>query len=140
MLSESQIMNRLEHIYAKIPNGFPCRHCHECCDPIIWFKPEEILIRDYMEKHNIEYVVWSIEEFKKNNMRCPYLKNDRCSIYPVRPIVCRLQGNICELPCKYNKIRLMSKKQFNKVKKEFDILVRDVNGTRGFYGTRKLSI
>ncbi len=32
---------------------------------------------------------------------CPYLKNGRCSIYPVRPMVCKLWGNGNEMPCMF---------------------------------------
>ena len=138
MLSEFEVINRLEHIYVKIPNKFPCRHCHECCNSILWFKPEETLIKDYLKKHNIKYIICPTEQFDQLNMRCPFLKDDRCVIYSVRPIVCRLQGNIPELLCKYNKNRLMTKKQFNKIKREFDTLVKDVNGVGIFYSSRNL--
>lgn len=135
MLSKEEIKKRLEKIYAQIPD-FECRHCHECSGPIVWFKPEEIIIRDYLKEHNIEYVKWSREEFAKHKMQCPYLKNDRCSIYPVRPIVCRLQGNVPDLPCKHNS-KLMSKEQIDKVKRELDALVRELGSSGVIYGTRK---
>lgn len=125
---------RLKSIYSNIPN-FGCKHCHECCGPIVWFKPEEIIIRDYMKIHGIDYVVWSTEEFKNNGMRCPYIKNDRCIIYPVRPIVCRLQGNALDMPCKHN-AKLMSREQLDKIKKEFEKLLEETGGKNIFYGTR----
>ena len=134
---QNKIIKRLNEIYSKIPN-FQCRHCHKCSGPIIWFKPEEINIRNYLKENNIEYVVWSIDDFKKNNMMCPYLKNDRCSIYPVRPIVCRLQGNISELPCEHNKNNYMNKKLYLEIKKEFNTFLKEIGGTDVFYGTRKL--
>lgn len=139
MLNKSEIKNRLETIYAKIPNGFPCRHCHECCGPIIWFKPEDILIRDYIESHNIEYMDGALKLTKKNNLRCLYLQKDRCSIYPVRPIVCRLQGHIPELPCKYNKNKVITKHQLKEIKREFDTLVKDTEGIGTFYGPHKFT-
>jgi hypothetical protein len=115
---------------------FDCKHCHACSGPIIWFKPEDILMRDYMKKHGIDYVVWSTEEFMKQGMRCPYQKNDRCSIYPVRPIVCRLQGNIPELPCPNNTQGYLSKQQLTIIKREFESLLREVDGIGVLYGTR----
>jgi Fe-S-cluster containining protein len=138
MLKNSEIKERLNKIYAKIPDNFPCQHCNSCCGPIIWFKPEEMMIRDYLEHHNMDYVVWSIDEFKKNNMRCPYLKNSRCLIYAVRPLVCRLQGNIQDLPCKKLKTRqFLSQKIVDEIKIEFDQLITQINANNIFYSTKK---
>lgn len=65
-----------------------------------------------MEKNKIERISWTREEFDKNQDKCPYLINDRCIIYLVRPIVCRLQGNISELRCKSSDDnKLISKKK-----------------------------
>ncbi len=139
MLSKEEIMKRLEKIYAQIPD-FECKHCHKCCGPIIWFKPEEIIIRDYMKNHDIEHVVWSTEEFVKHDMRCPYLKNDRCVIHPVRPIVCRLQGNVPELLCTQNKNNFIPQQKLDDIKREFDTFVREIDGMDAFYGTRKPKI
>src|SRR4030042_6858002 len=101
MLSTSEIVSRLNGIYQQIPDCV-WSHCHTCCGTIIWFSPEEVNIRSFLQQHQLEYVVWSTEEFTQHDMRCPYLRDDRCRIYPVRPIVCRLQGNIPELPCTYH--------------------------------------
>jgi len=137
ILKQEDIKNRLAEIYSLIPD-FDCKNCHNCCGPIIWFKPEEILIREYMKKNNIEYVVWSTDEFNKNNMRCPYIKNDKCVIYPVRPIVCRLQGVVSELPCSSSNKKYLSKEEHKKIKDEFNKLLDETNGNEVFYSTRKL--
>ena len=50
------MIESLEKIYTSIQN-FSCRHCHQCCGPTIWFEPEELLIRDYLEKNKIKRVV-----------------------------------------------------------------------------------
>ena len=135
----NKIIERLEKIYSLIPD-FECQHCHRCCGPIVWFEPEEILIRDYLHKHKIKRILWTMEEFERNKMRCPYLRDNGCVIYPVRPIVCRLQGNISELKCKSIKNhKLMSKKQINKIRKGFVKLIEETNGFKIFYSTRKLS-
>ena len=139
MYSKKKIIERLNNIYSKIPD-FDCQHCHECEGPIIWFKPEEINIREYLHKNNLEYIIWSTEEFIKHHMKCPYLKNKRCSIYPVRPIVCRLQGNIPDLPCKFNKNNLITDKKLQEIKNEFNNLLKDINGFNICYGTRKRNL
>jgi Fe-S-cluster containining protein len=132
-----RIIDYLENIYSQIP-GFNCQHCHQCCGPIFWFEPEDILIRQYMEKNKIERISWSREEFDKNQDKCPYLINDRCIIYSVRPIVCRLQGNISELRCKSSdEKKLISQEKLNDIKEEFFKLIRQSNSTNVFYSTLK---
>jgi len=133
-----KIIESLKKIYDLIQN-FDCQHCHQCCGPIVWFEPEEILIRSYMQKKRIKRILWTKEEFKHNNMRCPYLINDRCIIYSVRPIVCRLQGNILELNCKLlNKGALISKRELNYIREEFIKLIQLTNGMNNFYSTLKI--
>ena len=135
-----EVIKSLEKIYSSIPD-FDCKHCHDCCGPIIWYEPEDILIREYIKKHNLKRFSWTSEEFKKNNMRCPYIKDDRCAIYPVRPIVCRLQGNISELKCKFlNNNRLLSKEKLENLRKEFIKLIDLTNGKNVLYSTHKLKI
>jgi Fe-S-cluster containining protein len=136
----SKVIKSLEKIYSTIPD-FNCMHCHNCCGPIIWYEPEDILIRDYMKKHNIQRISWTMGEFKKNNMKCPYIKDDRCIIYPVRPIVCRLQGNISELKCKFsNKNQLVLKEKLEKLRKDYIKLIDFTNRKNVFYSTRRLLI
>ncbi|MFH1102096.1 MAG: YkgJ family cysteine cluster protein [Methanobacteriota archaeon] len=137
MLPKKTILDRLQQIYAQIPDC-ECVHCHQCCGPIAWFKPEELLIRDFLNKQGMEYVVWTTEEFTQHNNRCPYLKQDRCSIYPVRPIVCRLQGIIPQLPCQQHGTMSISPQQHASIKQSMDALVRNSNGLGCIYGTRKL--
>jgi len=97
------------------------------------------LIKDYLGKNKIKRIVWTKEEFEKNHMRCPYLIDDKCILYPVRPIVCRLQGNISELRCmSSNNCTLISEKELNKIREEFVKLIKQTNGMNIFYSTLKL--
>jgi len=115
-------------------------HCNDCCGAILWFEPEEILIKEFTTKNNIERKVFSKEEFEKNNMKCPYLKNNRCSIYPVRPLVCRLQGVVKDLQCKEKTIQKnMSDKELKTILEKFKKLIVETGKINVFYCTRKLS-
>lgn len=131
-----EVIRQLNRIYAQIPS-FECKHCQQCSNPIMWCKPEEINIKDYVKKHNISYMAWTDEEFKHHHMKCPYLTDNKCIIYPVRPLVCRLQGVISDLPCPYNKKTLMTEQQFRNIMKEITDLNRDVDGMNEYFGTRK---
>jgi Fe-S-cluster containining protein len=96
-----EIQARLDEIYSLIPD-FACKSCGRCCGPINWRIPEGLVIKKYMEKHGIEHVVWTHEDYEENDMNCPYLKENKCIIYPVRPLVCRLQGHLMKLRCPYH--------------------------------------
>lgn len=131
-----EVLKRLKTIYNQIPS-FECKHCQLCSNPIFWLKPEEINIQEYLKNHHLSYITLSEEEFRLNDLKCPYLQNNRCCIYPVRPIVCRLQGLIPELTCPNNKTVLLSKGKYNKIISELNELNRDIDGIGEYYGTRK---
>lgn len=133
------IIVNLEKIYQSIPD-FKCTHCHQCCGPIVWFEPEEILIKRFLRKNKIERIIWSLNEFEKNKMKCPYLIDDRCIIYTVRPLVCRLQGNISELKCNLSKTnKKISNTSLNKLRNKYINLIKQANGMYNFYSTLKLN-
>lgn len=130
-MDEKKIIEQLQEIYSLIPE-FECKHCHKCCKNIIWFQPEEIQINNYLIKNKV------ILLNKKDNSECRFLQNDRCIIYPVRPLVCRLQGVANDLPCKYNK-KLLSEKQLQLIKKKFNKLLDGTGGKNIFYSNRRFT-
>lgn len=136
IIPKTEVIRRLNEIYAKIPS-VDCKHCQQCSNPIMWFKPEEINIREYLKQNQRAYITWSYEEFTRHQMRCPYLQNNRCSIYPVRPIVCRLQGTIADLPCPHNNRMLLFGNRYDSIIKELNELNKDIDGINEYFGTRK---
>jgi Fe-S-cluster containining protein len=86
----------------------------------------------------MDYIQLTREEFRKNGMHCPYLSKKGCIIYPVRPIVCRLQGVTKELLCNHNINILMSEEELNKVKTRFFLLIKDMRSQQNYYGTRNI--
>jgi putative zinc- or iron-chelating protein len=80
----------LAAIYARVP-GIACKGlCFDACGPIGMTLIEARAIEAHTGKpippaHGID---------------CPFLTaSARCSIYPVRPLVCRLWGVVERLPC-----------------------------------------
>lgn len=69
-----------------------CTGCGKCCSNYLPMTDSEILtIKNYIKKHQIkEKHHISLEVL---DMSCPFLDNskscDKCTIYPVRPRVCR---------------------------------------------------
>lgn len=92
----------------------PCKKgCPFCCDvPVAVSDLEILLINEYLNKNNIPYKKLNYNKlFSKNNSpkeliggkymgkKCPFLKNNSCSIYPSRPFVCRKHIAIGNIPC-----------------------------------------
>lgn len=89
---------KLEHIYEQIPKpDNPCPpNCGKCCG-ILWPSMSEIRnIKDWLKYKNREY----IEFHMLRGVDCPYLgDNKECTIYPVRPFLCRIMAMSSDLPC-----------------------------------------
>jgi hypothetical protein len=91
---------QLTEIYKQIPQSTCPHNCGECCG---------ILFPSMAELRNVQ--TWCSKKhlaFKNFNMTtgldCPYLDtNKQCSIYPVRPFLCRILGVCSDLPCPLNK-------------------------------------
>lgn len=137
LIPTDEALERLFDIYSRIPT-ISCKHCSSCCGPILWFEPEEICIQAYMKKESIRYVQWSNQEFERNNMRCPYLSKNRCIIYPVRPLVCRLQGVTKGLTCQQTLRPLIDDDEIVLIKKMFFRLLSDMDASHLVYGTREM--
>jgi Fe-S-cluster containining protein len=128
------IRQKLEEIYSLIPE-YSCNHCHKCCSPIVWFEPEEIIIKDYLKKNNLDK-----NSFLNKTNKCSFLKNDRCAIYPVRPIVCRLQAVTSDLPCHFKKTNnYLSEKEIKNIKDKFNKILDETKSKTVFYTNRKNS-
>ena len=90
------------HIGHDIPIGHKvfckdgkCSNCGECCSNILPLTQKEIKrIKKYISKHNIKPCehVYNVLRDKPVDMICPFRDNvnKRCTIYEVRPLVCRL--------------------------------------------------
>jgi Fe-S-cluster containining protein len=95
---------KLKSIYDRIPQ-IECKGCAECCGPTLWSDIEYLYIKDYLHKHNMiekkydDKFLSSFLSLKLENLTCPYLVDKKCSIYPVRPFICRIFGTTKGLKC-----------------------------------------
>lgn len=86
------------------PNS-ACRNgCSECCYQPVFLSPiEVVIISDYKRISRLYNPIindkQSMLEAQKKYMgvKCPFLLNSKCSIYPVRPLVCRLHFNLSNI-------------------------------------------
>lgn len=80
---------RLDALYAELPS-IECRgKCFDSCGPI------EMSVR---ERARIETLSGPVT---CHGIVCNKLVNNRCSVYSIRPMICRLWGLIESLPCHY---------------------------------------
>lgn len=85
-MSEKEIL-----VVKNYCEGKQCSNCGECCTDILPLTKKEMRnIRSYIRKHNVKENVYMDED--TIDFRCPFYVKDsekHCSIYPVRPEICR---------------------------------------------------
>ena len=76
----------------KVRIPFVCRMCGECCRRLSKVIYDPRLDRIYMEDLDFEYFE-GIEEYRDFQhpikVTCPFLRDNRCTIYKIRPRSCR---------------------------------------------------
>ena len=108
-------IKELNDIYNKIPELKCQENCHECCGATRWLPIEYFNIKRFLDNLGL----------KERNMKtmfemCPYIEDNKCIIYPVRPIICRLFGVV-----NYNKT-LKSKALGKEVRFQASMICPDV--------------
>lgn len=90
--------DRLDKLYKEIPE-INCKGlCHTTCGIIPCSEAEQARIN---EKLGIDFQQKQMDDIAKGNLTCPALVDKRCSIYEIRPTVCRLYGNVSKMKCMY---------------------------------------
>lgn len=70
----------------------PCEAgCGECCGPAPVTAPELARVRAFVRDRDVKPA--------KASLSCPWFQNGGCSVYDVRPLVCRIYGHTPALPC-----------------------------------------
>ncbi|MHA1662563.1 MAG: YkgJ family cysteine cluster protein [Candidatus Thorarchaeota archaeon] len=105
----------LRKVKKEIPSFKGCQRCGQCCGQLKCHPFELEKIKSYLTRNN----AWKVLKFKykiqkviekdvpNNAKSCYFLVFDKdaktsCSIYNVRPIVCRMQGLKSNLRCPHN--------------------------------------
>lgn len=122
-----ELMRVLGEVYQEIPE-FECERCGRCCRVLGATAMELHLIDEYVRRHGIEAQEYSqtslITLFVRTteNALCPYLKNNECMVYPVRPTGCRLYGTVAvRIDCDAGKHKITDKAAFS-ILRRVDVL------------------
>ncbi len=93
---QTSIKGSLENI-GYLVSIFKCRNCGKCEQLIaegIWLQPDEILpLADELKLTKQDFIAqYCFSQGDKVVLKTPciFYKENKCSVYPVRPIVCRL--------------------------------------------------
>lgn len=88
----------LGDIYARVPR-VPCKGlCMDSCGPIAMSREEKLRIRAAgVEIPSMADAVAALE--RGEEYYCPALRDGRCSVYEIRPTICRLWGATESMPC-----------------------------------------
>lgn len=89
-----RIMDDTELSITNFTCNGKCSQCGECCNDLLPVSQKEILvIKDYIRKHNIKECTHTLNVLSYNeiDLICPFRDNvnKKCTIYPVRPFICR---------------------------------------------------
>jgi len=86
----------IDDIYNLIPDFVCTQGCHECCQNFgvpSRTKVEDKRIKTFLRKN-------AMKPGEAQGNTCPYLNESGCTIYPVRPLICRLYGTSPNYRCK----------------------------------------
>jgi Fe-S-cluster containining protein len=78
----------LDRLYAELPRLDCQQKCDSACGPIAM---------SFVEWERIKKKVGY--EPRPTSIDCPLLRSGLCSVYPIRPMICRLWGIIETMPC-----------------------------------------
>lgn len=98
-------MQKLLDVYNQIPQATCPPGCGKCCGPVFPSLAELRNIKTWLHARGRVYLDF-LKAYETGD--CPYLDtapDKRCTIYPVRPFVCRLLGASTHLPCQLGKCK-----------------------------------
>lgn len=87
-MSDARAKVLLDQLYAELPRIACQRKCHSSCGPIAMSRVEWARI---IKKKGYEP--------RATSTTCPMLESKMCSVYTIRPMICRLWGVVEDMLC-----------------------------------------
>lgn len=87
-----------EDIWMMIPDSGCIGACQEACTAIGMSKAEHAMLAEVMYGFPFSDQMSNDLQYDRT-YRCPALQGGRCTVYDIRPTVCRLWGSSDEVPC-----------------------------------------
>lgn len=93
VLSYQEQKAALDVLYAELPSIDCQGKCLESCGPIVMSRIEwKRILRHPVLKGKKEPRM-------RPDFSCPFLVSERCGVYKIRPMICRLWGVVESMPC-----------------------------------------
>lgn len=130
----SSLFSEMNEIYAYVDKFTPCKKgCSHCCHIPVSVSELEV---EYIEKSlKIKRKAFSAYDITQNKP-CPFLKDNGCSIYNVRPFVCRRHVVLTKTPywCELERCNqeIMPLLNFTETQKSFEYLIYESGRNRLF--------
>ena len=101
----SDVTDRLDRLYDKLPT-IACRgKCQNSCGPIRMSAAELARITKRFghepKWHGIGRAIALTILGRQEALTCPLLKDGRCGVYAIRPMICRLFGLVKKMACPF---------------------------------------
>lgn len=112
-------IKQIEKLYKKIPKIECQKKCEQSCGIIPLTNVE------------LKVIEARVGKIKCETVHCPLLKDDRCSIHDIRPLICRLWGVVdhdgmrCPHGCKVERM-LTNKESYKIINKALEIAKGDL--------------
>lgn len=99
------LITKLEELYAQVPVIDCLGKCHRSCGPVDMTTTEHDRIKEAgvtIERHSVVQII-AFATGIGETPTCPALGMLRqCTVYPIRPLICRLWGVTESMPCPWN--------------------------------------
>jgi len=136
-----ELIKLSDEVNQKIAPYMACKKgCGNCCSAITWIKQHEAdKIQEYTGRKAQRLAVRSQNQWLEAGQKfagelCPFSKNNECTIYEVRPIVCRTHNNFvndvsrCDVTNPDSKIKPILSFNADLVEVPYDELARELYG------------
>lgn len=100
-MSNAEKLAKIDAILDEIPS-FKCKEgCADCCGPIQLSRLEYLRCMKASGRTVKDVRQHMARNLKHKIYQCPLLnkKTNHCSVYEVRPVICRIFGVVKDLPC-----------------------------------------
>lgn len=104
----------------KVENiNLPCKNCNgDCCGPDIQFSIKDLKeiekltsLKKYKKEAVLDGNSFTLSTKGVKNKKCVFFKNSKCSIYNVRPEICKDYGEKIYVQCPYNGMKAIPDSQ-----------------------------
>jgi len=118
----------MAQLYSSIEKFTPCKKgCTSCCHYPVTIREIEIQLIERESRIRRNRTIRKAGSY--HGVRCPFLQNDRCSIYAYRPFVCRRHIALTKTshwchPDRANQINI-SLVNFSEIDRVFDLIVQE---------------